>query len=470
MAANSYDAASGILTDQVWSLWDVGKPQVMTELMARYGYQNQGLYTLWRSMARELPVSGTNFYGYEDNKYHRSIHVKTTTGDPGVGNDHEFILDSQDLDASNRFYVRVGDILTIPNAGEVNAHVYEIDVTTPTAPVVKIRPVVITENIGVLTSGDAIPITGAAFGAGTGQPDGTVVGTIKRSFKTQIIKETVGAEGDQLAQEEWYKVYRNGDVKGWFTKGTMRGDYLMQLKIDGMVTIGKESTNTALVVPTGEDGAGNTINTTKGVVPHLRSGGLTQNYTGGAFDMDDLRDIGKYMRSQYVNSGNILVMSGVDLSNDVNDAAKDFFITDTGSSVMTSIANGMFGGAENMKGVLNFKVINMGDGFNYFIYVMDNWSNPETFKLLDYDEKGVIMPVTSFKNPVLTPGARNKVENFNIRYRASQDGYSRRFEMWTVGGAGGGTYVTAVDSRNWYWRAELGVELYKTNQGVVIEE
>jgi len=469
MASNSYDAASGILTQDVWSLWDVGKPQVISELMARYGMQNQGLFTLLRSMGREMPVSGQSFYGYEDNKIHRSIHVRTTISDPGVGNDAQFVLDSQDLDASNRFYVRVGDVITIPDT-EVNARVYEIDVTTPSAPIVKIRPVSATQNIGVLTAGDALPITTSAFAAGTGQPDGTIVGTVKRTFKTQIIKETVGLEGDQFANEEWYKTYRGGEVKGWWTTGTMRGDFLMQLKIDGMVTIGVESSNTAMVVPTGEDGAGNTINTTKGVVPHLRSGGLTQTYTAGSFDLDDLRDMGKYLRSQMVNSGNILIMSGIDLSNDVNDAAKDYFVTDTGSAIMTSVADGMFGGAENMKGIINFKVINMGDGFNYFIYVMDNWSNPETFKLLSYDKKGVIMPVTSFKNPVLTPGANKKVENFNIRYRASKDGYSRRFEMWTNGAAGGGTYIGDVDSRKWYWRSEMGVELYKTNQGIVIEE
>ena len=100
---------------------------------------------------------------------------------------------------------------------------------------------------------------------------------------------------------------------------------------------------------------------------------------------------------------------------------------------------------------------------------MDNWSNPETFGVLEYDQKGMIMPVSSFKNPVITPGGRNKVDNFNIRYRASKDGYSRRFEMWTVGAAGGGLYVHQVDERKWFWRGEQGLEIYKTNQGVVIE-
>jgi len=465
------EAIGGILTEQVWSVWDIGKPQVTNKLMAKYGYQNQGTFTLVREMARELPVSARTFYGYEDNKYHRSVSVRANVGDPGAGNDQTFVLATADLDASNNFYLREGDVITIPSS-EVQAHVYAIDVTTPSAPSVTLKPFRSTANIGALTAATVLPITNGAFGAGTDQPDGTVVGTVKDTFYTQIFKESVGVEGDQLAQENWFTHYDDGrNVKGYFTTGLLRAEYLAALKIDGAFTLGQARTNASLVVAAGVDGAGNNIQGTKGFVPHIRSGGSSLAYTSGSFDIEDLRDIGTYLRTQFVNSGNVVVMSGVKLSNDINSAAKDYFVTDTGSSIMTQVGEGMFGGVQNMKGIVNFKVINLGDGFNYYIYVMDNWSNPETFGVanLEFDKKGVIMPVSSFKDP--NPmGKGAKVNNFNVRYRASKDGYSRKFEMWTVGGAGGGTYVTSIDSRNWYIRAELGLELYKTNQGLIIEE
>ena len=464
------EAISGILTNQVWSVWDVGKPQVATELMRRFGYQNQGTFDIIRQMGREKAVPGGTFYGYEDNPYHRTVTVKTTVGDPGAGNDATFVIAAADLDASNNFYLREGMVLTIPDT-EVQCRVMSIDVTTPTAPAVTIKPFRSTDNIDSLVGGTELPITSSAFGAGTGQPDGTVVGVSKRTFYTQIFKESVGAEGDMLAQENWFEVYDTGEnTIGWFTIGNLRAEYLLAQAIDGAFTLGIERTNSTMVVPSGEAGAGNNINGTRGFVPHIRANGYTLNYTGGAFDIEDLEDIGTYLRTQYVNSGKVLIMSGVKLSSDINRAAKDYFITDTGSAIMTSIYGGTFGGAPNMAGMLNFKVINLGDGFEYIIFVMDNWSNPTTFAVedLEFNKKGVIMPVTSFKNP--EPGGNGgKVDNFYIRYRA-KDNYSRKFEMWTIGGAGGGQYVTAIDRRDWYIRGEMGLEVYKTNQSVIIEE
>lgn len=467
------DVVSGIMTNQIYSVYDAGKPQVVNQLMRKYGYQNQGTFQIIRDMSRELPVAASTFAGYEDNKFHRSITVRTTIADPGAGNDAVFLLAAADLDASYRFYLREGDIIAVTTAGatnDVKAIVADIDVTTPSAPSVTLRPLRSTDNIGALTTNQKLPIISGAFGAGTDQPSGTVVGVNKQTFYTQIFKESVGAEGDMLAQENWFEVYDTGEnVVGWFNVGNLRAEYLMQMKIDGAFTDGVERTNTLVVVPAADEGAGNAINTTRGLFPWAKANGYEVNYTPGAEDIDDLSDINDYLRTQYVSSGNILILGGQKFNRGMNIAAREYFVTDTGSQILTRLGEGVFGGVENMKGVLNFKAFNLGDGFDFMLYTMDNWSNPETFGIsgLDYDKKGLILPVSSFKDPN-PQGTGSKVENFRTRYRAKGD-YSRKFEMWTNGAAGGGQYIGSVDRRDWYLRGELGLEIYKTNQMVVIE-
>ncbi len=461
------DALGGqILARSIWSVWDIGKPQVSNKIMAKYGLQNKGTFDFIRTLSRDIPVGADTFYGWEDNKFHRHIKVRTTIGDPGTGNDAVIVLAATDLDTSNRFYPRVGDVVTIPTT-EVQARVYSIDVTSPTAPAITLKPLRAADNIGILTTDMEIPITSGMFAAGTDQPTGTIVGYTKKTFYTQLFKETVGAEGDMLAKEDWGTVYEGGNALGVFTTGTVRAEFLMALKIDGALSLGVETTNTGMVVPSGEDGAGNSFFTTRGFVPHVRAGGTTDTYTPGSFDIEDLFDVGTYLRSQYVNNGVVCFLSGSDFAFDVNTAAFEYFADANGADV-TSIAEGAFGGIANMQAGINFRVINLGDGFKYVIPTMENWSNPETFGLLDFTKKGIVLPVTSFKNPM--PGeARGSVDNFNIRYREA-NGYNRKFEAWSLGGAGGGTYVSSVDKRDWYYRAELGLEMYKTNQTYLFED
>ena len=475
MAGESYPK-SGILNEQVYALHDVMKPIHAQRLFKRYGDQGVSNFQLYRQMGRELPVSNYRWHGHEDNQHHATVTVRTTVGDAGAGNDRTFTIAAADIDTSNRFYVRVGDIVTIPGTDQVQAHVYSIDVTTPADPVVTLKPVSATETIGGLTAADILPITNGAWGAGTGQPESVNTGTVERTFYTQIIKDTSALTGDQFATTEWFQYYDvKGGVKGWYTEGTAYAEYRLAIKMDGALTFGQERTNTTMLVAAdATHGAGNAINTTKGLWTWARELGSSLAYTPGAFVIEDFEDIGLYMRTQHINSTVALIDSGVKLSSDINRVARAYFVTDTGSTVLTELEDTYFGGARNVAGVLNFKVINLGDGFKYMIRVNDNLSNPKTFGATgqDIDKKGLILPVTSFKDPSPS-GKGGKIDNFGTRYRASRDGsYSRRMEMWDVKGAGGGSgsYVTQYDEANFYFRSEIGMEAYKLNQTVLIEE
>lgn len=466
--ANTYPT-QGIMTTQMLSMYDVLKPQHVPEVIARFGPQFFPFFNWLAAMGREEPISGNSWFGHEENRYHKAFKVKTTVGDPGANNPSLVTLGysgAGDLDSNNAFYPREGDIITVPGT-EVQGRINSIDVTTPSAPVLSIYPTKLGTTIGELTAGTTVIITSGSFADGTGQPAGTRVGLTKREFYLQIIKETINIEGGALADELWYKVIDNNkNVIGWYSPGYGRCDYLMALKADGALFIGDETTNTdsSFVVPAGSPGAGNRPYTTKGAVPWIRELGWAKPVTPGSFTFTDLDDIALYQRQQGVGSGLNMWLQGPRLANDVENAMKTY-LQNTGVDY-TRVIQQMFGNipeAQQLAVSLNFGVITKGQ-MTFVAKVMDQWINPELYGAsgYDFDQYGIVMPVSTLKDPK----NGKKLDNIALRYKAL-NGYSRRFEVWTVAGAGGGLYVTDIDSKNTYMRSHIGLQLFKANQMVL---
>jgi len=95
---------------------------------------------------------------------------------------------------------------------------------------------------------------------------------------------------------------------------------------------------------------------------------------------------------------------------------------------------------------------------------MDAWSMPKTWGSTGYDlsKYAVWTPLASF----IDPKTNAKLDNIATRYRA-MDGYSRRFETWTLAGAGNGPKVSAIDKTNTYFRSHLGLQAFKVNQMIL---
>ena len=466
--ANTYPTA-GILNEQIISTYDIGKPQVANQIMARYGQQYMPFFQKMRAMGRETPVASNAWSGYEENRYHSPITVLTATpsggaeaGDPGAGNLTVIVLDGADLDSSNNFYPRVGDGISIPGT-YVQGMITEIDVTTPTAPELTVKPLRTTDNLGVIAAGTSISITNGMFGDGTDQPKGTRVGSTKRDFSTQIFKESVKATGGELAREYWYKMTDNGkNVTQWYTPGIARAEYLVSLKMDGAFTWGVNANN--LTVPsTDPDNPGATIHTTKGYIPWIKELGKTVSIAVG-FDVTDLDTAALYLKSQGVTGGNVLWMMGAGQHIDVSNELKSE-LTNNGTDY-TRVVNTMFKKDGDLAAAFDFYAVKKG-GFTFIISEMPQWSDPQTFGNEGYDmvDNGVLIPLSTFKDPK----SGNMLQNMGTRYR-SYNGYSRRFEVWSTAGAGGGTYVHSVDNKGLYVRAEVGLEFYKANQCIFFEK
>jgi hypothetical protein len=460
--ANTYPT-SGVLTQSIMSVYDAMKPQYSATLFSRYGDQYMPFFQWLRAMGRELPVANDTWYNYQENRYHRTITVNAQVASPGADTAQEIVLKSTDLDSSYNFYPRLNDIITYPNG--VTGLIYDITGEGTSTITLKVHPLKAANALPQVEADQVLSITSGAFAAGTGQPYGTVVGATKFTFNAQIFKETVEAEGTTLVNELWYQVMDdNRSVKGWYSPGYLRADYLMGLKIDGAFFTGEERTSTSanLKVASG-DGAGNYANTTRGMIPWLRAEGLTQAITSGSFDIKKLDECSLYLKSQGITSGVALWMQGAKLANDVENAAKTY-LEYTGAD-FTKVTNILFGGNQEMAVALNFKAFTKG-GVTYMCKVMDQWSNPVTFGATgyEYDQYGIIMPMSSFKD------AKSGVTTDNILTRVrAMDGYDRRFTMWKVGAAGPdmSTYVNGIDKLSHYLRAHLGLEFNKVNQCIL---
>lgn len=451
--ANTYPV-SGIYTEQIMSLHDVFMPQHIPELFSRFDAQYMPSFEFIRGLGREMPISADSWYAHEENWYHRTILTTGTVSDPGAGNQAVVTLAASDHDSNGNSYPRVGDIISIPGTF-VQARIMSKNTTTPTAHTITIKPVRAADNIGAIASGTTLAITNYAKAAGMGQPSGTVVGTTKRTFWTQIFAETIGAEGSQLVNERWYKVLnKEGGVVGWYSPGYMRGEYLMALKQDGAFWWGVESDNWT---ETTARGSVNNGRTTKGVFPWTSELGKTINYTAGAFALTDLRQIGLYLKSQGVTSGVVILFEGAKLNNEIEDATKTF--TGVGTDY-TRVEQTLFKGNRELSLSMNIKVITIG-GITFILKPMDVWSNPMTFGASGYnlDQYGLWMPLSKYKDPE----TGKLTDNIATRYRALGS-YSRRYETWRVAGAGGGLYVTDIDETNTYFRSHIGLQYVKVNQ------
>lgn len=449
----------GILTNQIFALYDVEKPQVVNKLFRRFGYQYYPMFQMFRAMSREEAITAEQWDAEEDNMIHHTVKVADTVADTGAGNAQIFTIHSDDLDENYNFYLREGDIITIPST-RVQAIVNEIDISTPATPVVTLLPLRSTDNIDGIAGGTVLPITSGAFGSGTGQPMGTVVGTTKRRFYTQILKESVGAEGTQLVKERWYEVYDTGEnIIGWFTPGTARAEYLLALKMDGAFLTGVERTNTDVKVRAGE-GINNPIYTTKGLIPTIEELGHTMNYTVGSWDITDMDAVGLYLKSQAITNDIVWLMPGAKLCNEIENELIDF-LQAGGATDFTKITSQLFSGNEGLAVDIGFKGFKKG-GITFMMTSMDGWSNPTTYGVtgMNMDQNALIIPLVSYQDPK-NPGT--KIDNLATKYLA-KGGYSRRMEVWDVRGAGGGLYVTDVDRTDTYLRSHIGLQITKANQ------
>jgi len=452
------EAIAQIYASDIVSGFDIHKPEIMNTLFSRFGDQGASYFQLIRSMGFELPVANDTYGHFEENHIHEIIHSRGVVAQPAVGANISFTLDTVDLDANNAFYVRLYDIILFPN--EVTGSVITINVAVPAAPVITVRLNEITDQFPALTAGEELAITSSGFSEGSGQPTGAVSGTWEYDNDAQIIKETIGVTGSEMVNQAWVTITSKGQsLPAYYFKGQIDIDYRMALKIDGALLWQKRSTNVITDPVTNRP-----IKTTEGLIPYIRRVGNEQTCVSGAFDVDEFDELSNTLDREF--AGNyVLGLLGISLHQDIENALKDYFTITNITFAKQASNEVLFHNNEALSASVNFTYLTKSER-TFMFKRMGGFNNKKGAGAVGYSARkmGVFLPINKKKDPV----TGNMVDSFGTRYRALGK-YSRRMEVWQVGGAGEGLKVTDIDDRNTYQRCHIGAHHRGGNQMVILE-
>lgn len=457
------DAIAQIYATDIVSGFDIHKPEKLNVLFSRYGDQGASFFQLIRSMGFEKPVALDVYGHFEENHIHEIVHSREIVAQPIAGDPIVFVLDADDLDGNNNFYLRLWDCIIFPN--EVTGSVTDIDVTDPTAPEITVEPHDATDRFPALTAGEELVIYSNAFAEGTGQPQGAVSGTWEYSNYAQIIKETIGYTGTEMVNQTWFNVTSKGQaIPAFYYKGQIDIDYRMALRIDGALLWGKQTTNTDIIDST-DEGGGRQIRTTEGLIPYIRRVGNEQSYTAGAFDVAEFNEMDNTLDREFAGP-RILGLLGLSLHQDIEDSLKTYFANTNINFAKQATNEALFNSNEALSASVNFTYLTKSER-TFLMKRMGVFNMKKLYGADGYNapKMGVWMPINKKKDPV----SGNMVDSIGTRYRALGK-YSRRMEVWQVGGAGEGLKVTEFDKRNTYQRCHVGAHFRGGNQFVLMEE
>lgn len=455
------DAIAQIYASDIISGFDLHKPEKMNVLFNRYGDQGASYFQLLRSMGFETPVAQDTYGHYEENHIHEVIHVRDAVVQPAVGDPVVFTLDTTDLDANNNFYLRQFDVIMFPN--EVTGTVLDINVAIPGAPVITVEPSDNADQIPALAAGETLIIITNAFAEGSGQPEGAVSGTWEYSNTAQIIKETIGYTGTEMVNQSWVTVTSKGQqLLGYYMKGQIDIDYRTALRIDGALMWGKQTNNTA-IVDSSTAGGGRAIKTTEGLIPYIRRVGNEQSYVAGAFDVEEFDEMSNTLDREWAGN-HILGLLGIQLHQDIENSLKTYFANTNINFARQSTNQALFNNNEALSASVNFTYLTKSER-TFLMKRMGGFNNRKVAGADGYNapKMGVWLPLNQQKD-----AKGNMTNSIGVRYRALGK-YSRRMEVWQVGGAGEGLKVTQFDSRNTYQRCHLGAHHFGGNRFILME-
>lgn len=447
------------------SSFDLNIRKVLPELYRRYGNQGREFIDMCLALGYERVDGVEVIEHYEEDLIHEKFQVKAQSAG-AAGAQVNITLASTALDSDNRFYVRENDVLTFPN--RVKGFVKSIDISTPTAPILAVIPLLSADSIPAVTENQWLIITSNMFSEGSTQPSGRAQGIFKYQNGYQIIKESVGGSGSQMATESWIKVYDGKGIQSWFNKAVaidldhrmcinMQGALLEGVKVDNPLVVDALNANASLV------GAG-----TEGLFPYMDRVSIPYPYTPGGFTVQDFDAMDKLLNKQYAPAV-VAGLLGQNIDMEIQDVLKDYF-NFTDINYITKTTNdklfGMDEDAEKLSAVVNFRYFKKGAGRVYATKRFDAMQDPQTYGAPGYNYvgKGIWFPLGKGKDPK----TKKMIPSFGIVYKGLGT-YSRKMEMFDIGGAGTGPKQTPVDRRDYYQRTEMGCEVFGGNSFVSME-
>lgn len=435
---------SGILTQQIVSAMGVLEPDKLDKLMAQYADQGASFFQEMNRFGFIKEVAQTQYSQFEQERFHSVFQVVGPVAAPAAGANLTVDVTPAYL-INGATYPRVGDLVYKATNPSVRGRIEAKSGATLT-----IRPLNSTQTLGAVVNNDTWVIYSSAFGFGTGQPEPATTRVIERFNQTQIIKETIGAEGTVLTDAKWYQVSEEGKSgPSFWSEVLTAGEYRQYLKIDGAILWGDETDN----IPG--------VQTTKGILPTAidaegNLGATTLNIAG--FDSVDA-----YLRTVY--AGKLVgVYLGQNKFREIENELQALFADQNIASVIRSSNN--FSSEEAMLSATTQYKFLTRTGRVYMFMSLRQLDNPTTYNSYagsPFNGFGLFVPMTETKD-----GMGQTSSYIGVRYKALGS-YDRMMEVWADGAGHPGLKIGDLDQSLLYWRSDLGAHCLKANQWAFVQ-
>ena len=452
-------AVAGIYTSAILSASDIHKPEHLVDIYRKLGDQGAQWLMVVRNLGWELPVAQETYLSAEDGRIHETFFVRSSVGDPSVGNPITLVLSTDSMQTTtNKFYVQVGDDVIFHN--RVVGRVQICDITTPANPTVTIEPKDLTDNIGALTAGDELVIYSNSYGEGGGQPSGRVRSIYYDEGGLKIVKTTLGATGSEMTNQSWESVYNGKEFLGIYNAFRMEDiTYRHHLAISGAMLVDKRVTNTAVV--DNHANSGFIAQGTEGLLPYLERKGIPYPVATGAMDVDDFYAIDLLLAKQFAPAQMMLCAGGKRLQN-IEKALYTKLLTTQVDYTRQVQADMLFNGDLAKAVAINFKSVAVSER-TFHIHKMYDFDNPVTFNAEGYPFQDMFFILPMDKKRDLKTGEPMPA----IGSRWKQLGtYSRKEQIWRDGAAGPGVMVGDLDQNLDFMRSHIGTQFRGGNQMV----
>lgn len=333
LGANSFsDVGGGTLNQKVISQWDFYKPNEWIDYIARHsGYV--GFHAMLRTMGFSNGTAKPTVGHYEKPWSESLVPIGTIiTPSGGAGNNMVVALDASGMytpgvavngTAAYASYPVANDILMLKDGNKA----FVVSKNTTTNPHrLTLRPVDSAVDLdNSITAGDALFVSGNAFGEGTGLPAGRTPRMIKYTNTFQIVKEMFSATGSEMSNQMYFNPMPG--VAGSYVLMVRDDTYKrMERSLDYTLLFGEQHNN--LTQFNANLGFDVPIAGTEGFDTFVLTNGNQQPYTPGTLTVQDFDDIGRIFTLTQIGTRDILSLQGYDLRNEWENVLASYFTYD----------------------------------------------------------------------------------------------------------------------------------------------
>jgi hypothetical protein len=429
------------------SSFDIVKPHKRNQLFQRFGIE-QGFDEFLNRLGLSEPVDNIEYSHFEQGWFHDTFKVNGTVADQGAGNDILVTLHADSVDDDDNIYPQKYDVVKNPRTGAVG-QITNVDFTTPSAPILTIRPNASATSFGGVTAGDELILFSNAWPEGSAQPNGRVSKEDEYSFKLQIVKGTTEVTGSAQITRDWFDTLSHSgqSIPAKYMLTDIEEDMRVQLFIDQAMMWNEPVTNTGVE------------RQMTGLIPWVRTNGNIGLVDPGMFTLVQF-DVMKNTLDRQQAPNEMYGALGTHLYTNVENIMMDFL--SDGAAIYMNNASGVKP-ADIGIDVKSFKK----GGRTYHLHEMRIWNHQKLHGVANSTSPstGVWMPL-DFKKDAKT---REKVPSIRKRY-AKLGAYSRMMEIWPTGAAGGDfSYNSQTDQKQVNYRCEVGTEYFGANRFYLTE-